>query len=71
MCANNILGCIKRRVASRLTEVILPLYSSLVRPHPESFVRLWNPQHKKNMELLGAGLEEGHKNDQRDGTGVL
>ena len=50
--ANCVLGCIKSSVASSLRGVILPLCSSLVRPHMESCIHLWSPQHRKDMDLL-------------------
>ncbi|GAB0205803.1 mitochondrial enolase superfamily member 1 [Grus japonensis] len=50
--ANRVLGCIKRGVTSRSREVILPLYSTLVRPHLQYCIQLWGPQYKRDMELL-------------------
>jgi len=59
--ANHILGYIKRSMASRVREVILPLYSALMRLHLESCIQLWSPQHRKNMELFEQVQSTGTK----------
>ena len=47
--ANHILGCIKRYMAR---EVILPLYSALVRPYLEYRIQMWSPQYRRDIDLL-------------------
>jgi len=52
---NCTLSCTPSSVGSRVREGFLPLCFTLVRPPQESYIQLWSPQHREDLELLEWG----------------
>ena len=47
-----MLGSIRRGVANKDREVVVPLCSALTKPQLVNWVQVWGPQHRKDVELL-------------------
>ncbi len=50
--ANRMLGFINRNLSFKNKEIILPLYTSLVKRHLEYSEQYWSPQHSKDIAKL-------------------
>ena len=62
---------------SRAREVIVPLYSTGLRPHVEYCIHFWGLQHRKDVRLLDSvqrilsGLEHLSYEDRLKGLGLF
>lgn len=59
-----MLGCTGKTITNRWREVILLLYSVLVRPHMVHYVQVWAPQYKKDTCVLENTSIKDLKDDQ-------
>ncbi|KAJ7418829.1 hypothetical protein WISP_57468 [Willisornis vidua] len=59
--ASGILACIRNSVDSRTREVILPLYSALVRPHLCVLCPVEGPSVQEEIRGAGAGQERSNR----------
>ena len=50
--ANRVLGFIARDFNYKSTELMLPFYKSIVRPHLEYAVQFWSPHLRRDIDKM-------------------
>ena len=49
---NQILWLVRRTIAYKEKQLIVPLYKAIVRPHLEYCIQAWRPYRKKDIDRL-------------------
>ena len=49
---NHIIGLIRRNIVYKETELIIPQYKTIIRPHLEYCIQAWRPYRKKDIDML-------------------
>lgn len=69
--ADGVPGFIKQSITNRQREVILPLYSALLRPHLVCWVHFRSPPVPEKHGLAGDSTTEGQQDDAGSGASLL
>ena len=65
--ANRVLGMLKKTFMCRDSDLWKKLYISLVRPHLEYAVQVWNPYLAKDIELIEK-VQRNQNSNQHEST---
>ena len=49
---NQIIGLIRKNIAYKKKELMIPLYKAIVRPHLEYYIQAWRSYQKKGIGML-------------------
>lgn len=65
---NKMAGRIKNGMENNTENILMPLYTARVYPHPEHYMRYWSLHLQEETDNRNTkGVEEGNENDSKHG----